>query len=359
MTNLASQLVAVPQREVAGSNSAMRYHYQALYGLALIFETHKKDGDYAVVFEYHDDIAMLNDSRAPTKVSFFQVKTKAKGHWNITDILKQKKSKDKDGKEIKSPSFLANMYDNVIKFGDQVEGTTFVSNVELNFGKKSHSFSLVECNTAELEKVSEHLKSVYSGITSIRTDVVRFQKSDLSLDDLDTHAKGKLNNFVVEHLGAVDFSLDALYRAVVDECTRKSRSTVFGKDLPEVLNLRGITRSNADGWLTQIRQRVAAPRWEEISSNLAGTFFHRTAMGREWRKYCIEVLDTNAALSAVRGEIAKFLNNGSCDQLKELQQIIELVMPNIQLIALERMSPISEEKIKVMIIYEACARTQD
>ena len=169
----------MPQREVAGSNSASRYHYQALYGLALIFETHKRDGDYAVVFEYHDDIAMLNDSKTPTKVSFFQVKTKGKGHWNIADILKQQKSKDKDGKEIKSPSYLANMYDNVIKFGDQVEGTTFVSNAQLNFGTKSHSFSLVECDTAELKKVSEHLKSVFSGIASIRTDVVRFQKKRL------------------------------------------------------------------------------------------------------------------------------------------------------------------------------------
>ena len=179
----------------------------------------------------------------------------------------------------------------------------------------------------------------------------------MSLEDLDTHAKGKLNNFVVEHLGAVDFSLDALYRAVVDECTRKSRSTTFGKDLPEVLELRGITRSNADGWLAQITQRVAAPRWDDISPNLTGTLFHRIAMGREWGKYCIEVLDTNAALSAVRGEIAKVLNSGSCDHIEEIQQLIELVIPTIQPIALDRLSPISVEKIKVMIIYEAYART--
>lgn len=357
MSNLASQLVAMPQREVAGANTALRYHYQALFGLALIIETHKKDGDYAIVFEYHDDVALLNDSRNPSKVSFFQVKTKAKGHWNVADLLKQTSSTNKEGKTLKKPSYMAKLYDNVLKFGDFVEGAYFVSNAEMNFGTKSNSISMQECNPTELERIKAYLTAEHPHITSIRTEVVHFKKSDLSLDDPDTHAKGKLYNFVVERLGPVEFSLDALYRTIVDECTRKSRSTVLGSDLPEVLDLRGVTRSNTEDWLNHIRQRVAAPRWEDISHKLSWPFFHLNSMGRVWGRYCIEVLDTNAALSAVRGEIAKILKSGVYDQIGEIQELVELLIPLVQPIALDRLSPISIEKIKVMIIYEAYART--
>lgn len=91
------------------------------------------------------------------------------------------------------------------------------------FGTKSSSFTLAECSEDEIKKVVAQIKSEHPSTTFVKSDIVRFVKSDLSLDDLDTHAKGKLNKFVVDHLGQVEFSIDALYRAVIDECTRKSR----------------------------------------------------------------------------------------------------------------------------------------
>jgi hypothetical protein len=118
LLKLAAQLLSVPQQEDAGADAASRFHYQALYGLALIFEAHKTRKDYAVVFEYHDDIAFLDSSVDPTKVSYFQVKTKGKGHWTLGDIVRQAPSAKNSIPAKKLPSFIGKMYRNVLIFGD-------------------------------------------------------------------------------------------------------------------------------------------------------------------------------------------------------------------------------------------------
>ncbi|WP_371932442.1 dsDNA nuclease domain-containing protein [Pararhizobium sp. IMCC21322] len=56
LTELKKKLTSTPQREDSGAHTNSRYHYQALCGLVLVLERHKLGGDYALVFEYHDDI---------------------------------------------------------------------------------------------------------------------------------------------------------------------------------------------------------------------------------------------------------------------------------------------------------------
>ena len=358
MSKLATQLLSVPQQEDAGADAASRFHYQALYGLALIFEAHKTGKDYAVVFEYHDDIAFLDSSVDPTKVSYFQVKTKRKGHWNLGDIVRQAPSAKNSTPAIKLPSFIGKMYRNVLSFGDFLESTTFVSNAQMNFGAKSESFTLAECSEDEIKKVVAQIKSEHPATTFIKSDIVRFVKSDLSLDDLDTHAKGKLNKFVVDHLGQVEFSIDALYRAVIDECTRKSRIKGSDASIEQVIARRAVTKTDADAWLSQVRKRMECPSWEVISPEIACSVLSRATMMKDWKRYCTEVLDANAAVSVVRGEVARHLNNGECDHMEKLQEVIDHILPKVEAFAQARLNPITTEKIKVMIIYETYTRSE-
>lgn len=70
--SFAAKLVAVPQREKSGETGYERYDYQALWGLALIFEHHSSAEDYAIAFEFHDDIILATETmatiRQPTKI---------------------------------------------------------------------------------------------------------------------------------------------------------------------------------------------------------------------------------------------------------------------------------------------------
>ncbi|WP_161534438.1 dsDNA nuclease domain-containing protein [Bradyrhizobium sp. LCT2] len=89
--SFADRLIAEPQREKSGETGYERFDYQALWGLALIFAHHGSSDDYAIAFEFHDDIVLLDSERSPSRARFYQVKTRDKGHWTLTDLSPQSK----------------------------------------------------------------------------------------------------------------------------------------------------------------------------------------------------------------------------------------------------------------------------
>ena len=352
MSSLSEALVATPQREDAGAKTAARYHYQALWGLTLLFQEHSKlHEDYAIIFEFHDDVALTNHSSNPTTIKFYQVKTKDTGQWTVKDLLKQKTASSKKGGKTKLPSIVGKMYDNVVKFADAVEFTTFVSNAPFNFAPKIGNFTLPECNETDQAKIVEHLKSEYSGIASIDGKVIGFTRTDLSLQDADVHAKGKLNKFVVDHLGEIAFSLDVLFRAVVSECEQKSRFSGSWNGFSDLIHKKGIAKSNTESWLTDIKSVFAMPNWSLIAPDLSFPVLEKTRLHNEWKVYSIEVLSPNDATRSVQREIRKHLIS---DDYKEnnLMQIIEKISPKIVTFAEEHHLQLRIERIKVMIIHE-------
>ncbi|MHC2088613.1 dsDNA nuclease domain-containing protein [Methylobacterium sp. CM6244] len=88
--SLAANLIAIPARARAATGD--RYDYQTMWGLALLFEQHSGTKDYAIVFEFHDDIALLDSSTNPEKIRFYQVKTKLTyGGWTLASLLSRPK----------------------------------------------------------------------------------------------------------------------------------------------------------------------------------------------------------------------------------------------------------------------------
>ncbi|MGY8682311.1 dsDNA nuclease domain-containing protein [Bradyrhizobium sp. UFLA05-153] len=77
--SFAERLISEPQREKSGETGYERFDYQALWGLALIFAHHGSSDDYAIAFEFHDDIVLLDSEQSPSRARFYQVKTKDKG----------------------------------------------------------------------------------------------------------------------------------------------------------------------------------------------------------------------------------------------------------------------------------------
>lgn len=87
---LAADLISTPVREKSATGG--RYEYQTMWGLALLFQQHGTNDDYAIVFEFHDDVALLDSATNPTSVRFYQIKSKAtNGGWTLTSLLKREK----------------------------------------------------------------------------------------------------------------------------------------------------------------------------------------------------------------------------------------------------------------------------
>ena len=112
--SLASDLISVTERENAATSD--RYDYQTMWGLALLFEQHGSQDDYAIVFEFHDDVALLNSASDPSTVKFYQVKSKATmGGWTLSSLLKREKVKTEAGTSEK-PSIIDKMFHNIDRF---------------------------------------------------------------------------------------------------------------------------------------------------------------------------------------------------------------------------------------------------
>lgn len=78
-----ADLLADPDvHEVGGEHTNEGIDYARFLAMALIVEMERQSlQDYALLFEYLQDIAILNSSTNPTKVTLLQVKKKARGGW--------------------------------------------------------------------------------------------------------------------------------------------------------------------------------------------------------------------------------------------------------------------------------------
>jgi hypothetical protein len=91
----------------------------------------------------------------------------------------------------------------------------------------------------------------------------------LSLHDSSAHIKGKLNEFILEQIGSVEFNPDTLYKTIVEECRTRSKYTGTISSFADLIQKKSITRSQVEGWLDLVRTRQALPEWSTISQQLS------------------------------------------------------------------------------------------
>lgn len=180
--SLAKRLVEHPQRETGGSIAQERFDYQALWGLALIFSNHESGEDYAIAFEFHDDVVMLDSATVPASVRFYQVKTKDKGHWTLPDLFRRPPLKK--GQDQRPPSFMAKLFSNHLAFPDHTSSMGFVSNAPLEFAGANENIAFKDCTGDTFTKFLARLQAEHGTATQDQANLMHFVKADLSLHDL-------------------------------------------------------------------------------------------------------------------------------------------------------------------------------
>jgi hypothetical protein len=251
--SFAERLILEPQREKSGETGYERYDYQALWGLALIFEHHGSHDDYAIAFEFHDDVVLFDSASSPMRARFYQVKTKGKGHWTLSDLYRRNTRKG-DPSGGKLPSHIGKLLSNYVIFPDETEELNFVSNVPCKFLDASLSAChFTTCDAGTVAQFISKLKQEHSAATPTNASLIRYVRADLSLHDSSAHIKGKLANFVVEQIGSVEYNPDTLYKTIVEECRTRSKYTGGVSNFTDLIKFKSITRSQVEGWLDQVR----------------------------------------------------------------------------------------------------------
>lgn len=352
--HLASQLVDTPEREKAGADTASRYEFQTFWGLALLFQHHGPTADYAIVFEFHDDIALFDHPSEPAQVRFYQVKSKATaGGWTLPKLIERKKTAAQSAVTIK-PSFLDRMYDNVAKFDPNVLSVDFVSNQPCSFNAGKTEFRFKECANTDFAKIVASIQAAYPAATEAQVGLLGFRQTDLSLADAATHIKGKLHQFVCDNLGAVTFNLETVYKAIVDDCRRKSAFTGSYGDFAQIVRNKGVTRVDVQDWLDTIALEQRAPDWAAIAPVLTDCPFLETRrIGQQYDIIRSAVLNTgDTALHRVRTAVRKAIVAFDPAAPDTLCQLIDTAFEECRPVAEKYLTPYLPEKLKAIIAYE-------
>jgi hypothetical protein len=348
--SFGDKLVETPRREKSGETGYERYDYQASWGLALIFESHDDLDDYAIAFEFHDDIVRLNSSFAPTLARFYQVKTKLKGHWTLTDLSKQKKSKDGTSS---LPSFIGKMHDNFELFPTEAEQLSFVSNLPCEFIDASAMVCcFADCEPANFAKFLAKLKSERPSATEDTAKLMHFVRADLSLHDSSTHLKGMMQEFVTKQVGTISYSPDTLNKTIIEECRTKSKYTGSINSFADLIKHKAVTKSQVNSWLSQIKVVHGVPNWSDISVDLTYGAMEKSELAKQWQLYKTLALGAgNEAINRVRARIRTELKKLEASSL-ELSPLTNEIFDKVWTFAKATISEISVGRAKVMIIYE-------
>ena len=63
MVGVKEFLTHVPEREKGGQTALDRFDYQTAWGVSRLLDLHEKGENYAVAFEFHDDIVALDEAQ--------------------------------------------------------------------------------------------------------------------------------------------------------------------------------------------------------------------------------------------------------------------------------------------------------
>jgi hypothetical protein len=243
---LKDKIISSP-REKAGSTSSSRFDFQKDWGICKLIEYHQTNSDYVIVFDWHEDLIIMDSEYNPTRISFYQIKGKKSGNWSLNDLIKSEK--DKKGNPLLS--IIGKLYDCKIKHEMETTSLNFVSNARFNVNLNDRSSSLakneiciVELTSVEKAKISAKLKLEHF-LTSepIYEDLTFLKVLDLSLDDSKNHTQGKITTFFDSIYPGKKFNAPTVYRMLFDEVKRRSNYNKEIHTFQDLLSNKAIGKS--------------------------------------------------------------------------------------------------------------------
>lgn len=334
MASLAEALLARRPRETSGTSSSNRFGFQRTWALCHLLNLHATDEPYVLLLEFHDDVVVLDRETDPQSVDFFQVKTRANGHWTIKNLLKisepsgAKRTRpetrlvadpttEPDTPTNPSPrSILGKLLEHCRNFSPQLGRLCLVSNVSFNApladganSTKRDSVSLADLSPVALTSVRDAMKAELAIEAELPWEKVILLTTGISIHDHETYGAGRLAAFLEARKPGARFAVQPLFRTICSELGRRSTNEWEPTSYEELCLKKGIRRSDFEAFLRH-GDSVLEPEDElkEVKKQLR----HESVGFREildieaaWRKYDIERLDySNLAVQMVREQLA-------------------------------------------------------
>ena len=214
-------LVTKPQRETAGSKTAVKLDYQQHWALARMIDLHLAGKDYLVAFEYHEDVLFMEPSDNPTSLDFAQVKTKEAGKpYRISDFVRPKKSKEHG----ELPSVMSKL---ISSLSGTVKAKStrllLVSNTRFSFETPSGIICATEIPIKEKKRIEDALAKHHPELNSKVIEKLFFHFTDMPLETAETYLRGKMVDLITSIFEKdTGISVTDLLQAIQGEIRRKN-----------------------------------------------------------------------------------------------------------------------------------------
>jgi hypothetical protein len=346
---IIENLLTVPERENGGRTAYDRFDYQTAWGLMKVIALHSSGSDYAVAFEFHDDIAELDNLSCPTRLSFYQVKTTKSTSWSLAKIAQRTKSG-----ETRKPSYAGKMFDNVERFGSAVDKVVFVSNRPLS--EMVSELSEAPFSAAEKAKLNKFISALENECVGFKsTDhlpLFRFSDCGLHLDTYEQTLLGAVTKFLEDTIGSgVDSR--AFNFILVDECRQRSKKLADLTGIDELRSSKFLTRDDIVEKLESFRKRRQhRPEWGSVAPYLNLHFSQAARIEREWRNYEMSRLERPYAASIEFADEVKNIVVPIMDQAATMWDGVLTALPKVRSLIRQRFGEMTEDFQHAVILYE-------
>jgi hypothetical protein len=341
-------MLTVPERESGGTVALERFDYQTAWGASRAMRLHRDGANYALAFEFHDDIVELDSADARTAVRFYQIKTKKSGSWTLKKIHKQGLSK-----ELPRSSFAARMFENVKRFGSLVEKLVFVSNQPCSeLGADYKEYSFLSADKPKIDNFVSSMKLEHESFSVNDAKLFYYLYSELSLGSFDNALMGEVSDFIRKQLGLEEGNARAFGLALLSECRMRSKQLAEVKDFDALKRSKFVTRSDMDSWLAVFKdQHARRADWSSVAPYIPDYGTAR-ALKIEWEKY-----DSERRRRLCSGSL-KFQSDVLQIAEKHISKAatlllgIEAALPEVKQIIAQWLPGASDQYIRAVILYE-------
>ena len=259
-------ICATKPREKDGARTSARFAFQAHVSVSKILEWHQQGINYRAIFDYHDDLVLIETDGPNERIHFFQIKGKGTGPWSATDLCRP---------HGKAPqTIVGKMYFNARSFPSFTAAATFLTNAAFKFDLANGTATtsdhrklvLKELCTKDQDKIAAGLSLDFPPPRSpAETDLLRFEITKIPHVGYETMLKGELVSICSQSSNVL-----GLHRTLIAEVTSKANDTTECKTIEDVFELKSISRDEIEELVcVAIARRHILDEWLSIDDDLA------------------------------------------------------------------------------------------
>jgi hypothetical protein len=286
--------------ESGGSYGQKGVDFQRYWAISRIIELVSESApDFLILFESLQDVVEFDNSTTPTRAKVYQLKMKGTGEWSwhsLTALPLSTPRKKKGSAEVTTPrtfqqSPIGKLAATVAELST-IEGEgIFVSNLgcaaTLQAGSTAGSLRI--CKFSELsDELQAQIRPELGKLKKpIPLSALHLHKTELSLDEPETHVAGKMVAFLAKeapkHVGQCKSFSDSLFAIL----SARGRTTEPPENFADLVRRRGYSKSDFSDAVDQLRD---TPNQQELVNSWLSRLTTEKMPLRDYTRMQIELM---------------------------------------------------------------------